>query len=339
MDHSESHIPYPFEFSARLSSVAHQIYQMMKSLDPLSGASTSLHRSFLNDTLRGVSELLSDVERGERAPALDDERVADELKQSLISLQGALRALQDPIQTAQTAAHQALKDGYERYRQVIARLLGEKGAPPPARLTNLKRSLFHMFWGLFAVYLAERFFVMRELWWIAASFAISAWGLELGRRLPTGWGGCTARLIYQRLFGSIMHAQEKQSVSSGTWYATAVLCVASLFSETVLILAVLTLAVGDPIAGLIGRRFGRHQLTHNRTFEGSFAFLLSASLSAYTLLVYAHPEIASPLTLALSVALGGTLGELLSAHRLDDNLTVPLGAALGGSFALSYLIV
>ena len=320
-----------------LSGVAHQLYQAMKSNDRLSTSSASARLSQLQRASTQVEELLArlQIHQGELVTAYG--QLTAELSQSLTQVQAALRSLRDSAGTRE--AYDALREGYERYRRAIAELLGDNSTPPPVRMTNLKRSLFHMFWGLFAVFLAERFFGPRELWWIAATFAVSAWSLELTRRLPTRWGGAHAQRLYQRLFGSIMHAQEMSSVSSGTWYATAVLSVASFFSETTLILAVLTLAVGDPIAGIVGRRFGRHKLTHNRTVEGSGAFLVSATLSAYLLLRYAHPEVGAPLVLAMFVALGGTIGELLSAHRLDDNLTVPIGAALGGAVALSLSLV
>ena len=217
---------------------------------------------------------------------------------------------------------------YESYRYHLSVQLGY-AVSQPLRLTNAGRSIFHMGWGVFAVCLAEFCFELGQLWWIAFSFCSFAWTLELMRRAPRKLGGTVAQRIYRLAFGKIAHPHELYSITSGTWYVTAVLLLSSTVSKVTLILAVLTLAIGDPFAGLVGRRFGSLKLIGQRTVEGSLGFFVSAGLANVLLLSLLHPLTSHPWLIAFAAAAGGSLGELISGRILDDNFTIPIGAALG----------
>ena len=294
---------------------------------PLSSESTSYEviteqlRAFIED-IKSLSVL---------------ESFDDALRSALTSLGEEMDAAYLVLSSGESSerrreAHRALQTRYEECRRALSAHIG-MSVGLPARVMNWRRSIFHLTWGLISVYLAERHFDILGLWRVALGFMVVVWTIEAARNLPARWVGVRGRAFFDRMFAPIMHAQEVENISSGTWYVTSVFILASLCSEMVLVLAVLTLAVGDPVAGLIGRRFGKHKLTHNRSVEGSLAFVVSATLSAYLLLVGAHPEISAPWILALSVGVGGAIGELVSGARLDDNFTVPIGAALGATFS------
>ena len=96
------------------------------------------------------------------------------------------------------------------------------------------------------------------------------------------------------------------------------------------------LGVADPAAGLIGRRFGRHKLIHGRSVEGTAAFILVGGLGCVLVLTTWHAGLGWPLMAGLiaSAIVPAALAELV-AHRIDDNLLVPMAAAAGsGAFAL-----
>jgi dolichol kinase len=97
---------------------------------------------------------------------------------------------------------------------------------------------------------------------------------------------------------------------------------------------VLCLAVGDPVAGLIGRRYGRVRLIGRRTLEGSLAFVLSAGFVCWLLLKIQYPTLRPAAFIALAGASAGAIAELLSGTWLDDNLTVPLSVASATSVAV-----
>jgi dolichol kinase len=150
---------------------------------------------------------------------------------------------------------------------------------------------------------------------------VFAWFLEWGKRSAT-WGD----RLFKIAFSTISHNHERLEISSASWYATSICISTLLFDPLFVILGVLCLGIGDPIAGLVGRRWGRFHLMNRRTLEGSLAFWISASLACFLDLVYLHPTHPAPLALALSAGFGGMISELLSG-RLDDNFTVPLGTA------------
>jgi dolichol kinase len=199
----------------------------------------------------------------------------------------------------------------------------------PERPQNLKRSAFHALWGLFAVYLAERYLSPLGLKVVAGSFTLTAWGLEALKR-----SGARGEALFDALFGAITHTHERHKINSATWYCSAVFLSTLLFSPRAITLSVLCLAVGDPAAGYVGRRWGRVRLIGRRTLEGSLAFAVTATLSASALLSWAHADVQGALWVASAAGCAGALAELLSGRWLDDNLTVPLAAAAAATLAL-----
>ena len=102
--------------------------------------------------------------------------------------------------------------------------------------------------------------------------------------------------------------------------------------------ALAVLGVGDPAAGLVGRRWGRRQLAGGRTLEGTLAFALFGSLAAFAVLLLWHGAAPMPALIAVSVAAGaaGAVAEAASV-RIDDNLSVPLAAAVAAALTGSVL--
>jgi dolichol kinase len=133
------------------------------------------------------------------------------------------------------------------------------------------------------------------------------------------------------------HAHERTRVNSASWYAAALLVLALFFEPRVCAVAVAVLGVGDPIAGLVGRRWGKHKLLHGRSLEGSAAFVASAFVAAFAILLgfYASATtVAAAAAIAVAAAVAGAVAEALS-KRIDDNLSVPVAAAAFASIASS----
>jgi uncharacterized protein (TIGR00297 family) len=114
-------------------------------------------------------------------------------------------------------------------------------------------------------------------------------------------------------------------------YPMTILILILLFHERMEVVAASwgILAAGDSAAGVVGRRFGAHQLPWNRwkTLEGTMAFAISGSLLAWALLVWMRYR---PLEAALLAGATGLCGALVESlpWKLDDNLTVPILSAL-----------
>ena len=90
---------------------------------------------------------------------------------------------------------------------------------------------------------------------------------------------------------------------------------------------VVVLAVADPMAGFIGRRYGRRRLASGRSLEGAVAFALTGALAAFAWTSAAGTFASSRVVIAVVAGVVGAVVELLVA-RVDDNLAVPLATSL-----------
>ncbi len=137
--------------------------------------------------------------------------------------------------------------------------------------------------------------------------------LEVGR-----WRFSALNGWFQARFGVLMKQSESSQVLGSTYMAAASLIVFLFFDKELAILALLYIAVGDPLAGVVGKRYGRVRIG-SKSVEGTLAFAVGAGVVGCAL-------IAGGLDVPYWVALGGAgvgaLVELLPSP-LDDNLTVP----------------
>lgn len=195
------------------------------------------------------------------------------------------------------------------------------------RPTNVARTLFHVGSGVLALTLLR---LLPSRGWLiaaAAAFAAFAWTCEtLRRRSPA----VNARLM--RFFGPVAHAHEWHSVNSATWYATALVLMSLVVPRDAAEIGVVVLAVADPMAGIVGRRFGRRRLASGRSLEGALAFVTSGALVSFVWMSAVGSFEASRLGVAAVAGLVGAAVELL-VSRVDDNLAIPLATSLGVALA------
>jgi len=97
----------------------------------------------------------------------------------------------------------------------------------------------------------------------------------------------------------------------------------------------LAMAWGDPLAALVGKRWGRHRYSTGgaqKSFEGSLA-MLGGSFAAcgVSFLLFQGGTLKEILIQSTLLATFATLMESISSRGLD-NLTVPLGSAWAGYF-------
>jgi len=122
----------------------------------------------------------------------------------------------------------------------------------------------------------------------------------------------------------LLRAEEQVRESAMIPYAIAVLLTIITVPKAAALVAIYTLAIADPLAAIVGIRFGRRRITHNRTLEGSLAFF-TATITIATL-VLRYGTLASSGAIAgaaFTIALVAAGCELLPL-RIDDNLTIPL---------------
>jgi dolichol kinase len=220
------------------------------------------------------------------------------------------------------------------YEALLASLSTTAAVPSirPHRPTNYARSLLHF--GSSAVGCAAvALFPSRSgPLWIAVAFFTYAWSMEALRRIDPR---INARLM--RFYGSVAHPHEHFRVNSATWFATALVLLAAFATRPGMMAGLAVLGVADPIAALVGRRWGKHMLRTGRSLEGTLAFFVSGMFAAVVALALVNTgSVGKVLALAALAAFAGALAELFT-KKLDDNLTIPLVAgtvvslaALGG---------
>jgi dolichol kinase len=165
---------------------------------------------------------------------------------------------------------------------------------------------------------------------ISLSFFAYVWIMEGTRRISPR---INAHLM--RLYGRVAHPHEHFRVNSGTWFATALVLLSAFATRPGMMAGLAVLGVADPVAALVGRRWGRHTLRAGRSLEGTLAFFVSGTSAAIVgLAILGVGPAGKVIALAALGALAGAIAELVT-KKLDDNLTIPL--AVGAAVTLATL--
>ncbi|MEA2030603.1 MAG: SEC59/DGK1/VTE5 family protein [candidate division Zixibacteria bacterium] len=129
------------------------------------------------------------------------------------------------------------------------------------------------------------------------------------------WKNFAGKITY-----GMVRAHESAGDFTGATYILLAVCIAvALFSKPIAIAALFLIIVGDTLAALVGRRFGRHKF-RGKSLEGSGACLLGT-----VAVIFVVPELAVPIGLVGAVV--ATVVEALPLG-IDDNITVPLLSGL-----------
>ena len=235
-----------------------------------------------------------------------------------------------PAEEARSAWTGFRKQLSEAYESLGVSMRAASVPIPAVRPTNYVRSFWHASVSILLVVLVEEVLSRRALWLVPLCFASTFWLLEAWRQFSD-----TGRTVLLWLFGRVAHPHERYRVNSSTWFATALVILGAIFEPMLCAVALISLGVGDPAAGLVGRKLGRTKLIGQRSLEGSLAMLFVAGAAVFAVLRIWHPELATGTMLAVAAmtALTATVAELCSGP-LDDNFTIPLAAAAGGWLAL-----
>ena len=223
------------------------------------------------------------------------------------------------------------------YEELAAALKAEDLAVPSLRPTNYTRNVFHVLSAAAAIAVVEllpRALPSLGAWSVviaAGVFFTAGWSMEAGRRF-------SARInaLLMRLFSKVAHPHEAHHINSSTWYVTALLALSLTLSPLTCTIALAVLGIGDPMAAVIGKRWGRTRFANGRSLEGTAAFAITGTLAALAAGTLAHPTTPLPalLTACAAAATTGALCEL-SLQRIDDNLGIPLSAGAAALVVLS----
>jgi glycerol-3-phosphate acyltransferase PlsY len=186
------------------------------------------------------------------------------------------------------------------------------------RPLNIFRTLWHAGAGIVVfvfVYISRDGF--RPDIWILLSSSTLLFLIEIFR-LKTDRGN----RFFWKWFGFLTAGKEKNRLSSSLYYSLSLLICSAIYPREAMLGAVVCLALGDPAAIIVGKRFGRIKI-RNKSLEGGLANFFVCLL----ILVVVLPSI----KMAFAGALAGAFIELMPLP-VDDNITIPLFA--GGAIAL-----
>lgn len=316
-------------------------------LDPLGvvsfGAMSSAVALEGRDLALQIHDALSELDRARRAtfPALRERIVVHRVRLASLQTISAEFDREHPVATAAAALATGLdavpgsdarhawldfrKDVQPSYERLATALREEDVLVPSLRPTNYARNVLHVASAATGIAALELMPSWGATVALAAAFCATGWMLELTRRKSDA-----INRFSLALFGPTAHPHERERINSATWYCTALVLIALTGVVPAAVVALAALGAGDPLAAIVGRRFGRIKLVHGRTLEGTLAFVAAGSVAAGVLLTILHPGLGMVGIVGMA-AVGAVFGAITEAisRRVDDNLTIPLAAFVG----------
>ena len=167
---------------------------------------------------------------------------------------------------------------------------------------------------------------------ILGSLAAFAFTLDLGRYLSPQIGK-----VFYKLFGFLLRRHEldsdKKNLNGATYVLLSAIFGVLVFPKIIFITGFLILIIGDTMAALIGRKFGKHKFLF-KSFEGTLAFLISSSI-----VILFTPKVGyfyEEYIIGFVVAFVGAIIENVSSKYVDDNFSIPF--AVGFAMWILYII-
>ena len=135
------------------------------------------------------------------------------------------------------------------------------------------------------------------------------------------------KFFFSLLFNKMLKEHElKGKFTGATWVMISSFIVILFFSKNIAVISLVFLSVGDTVAGLFGKKFGRVKIG-KKTLEGFLAGLLSCLMVSY----FYNPL---PLYISCTGAFFAMLIETLPLP-FDDNFKIPITSAVVMSMLVS----
>jgi len=131
------------------------------------------------------------------------------------------------------------------------------------------------------------------------------------------------------LYSLFIKPKEETRLSGAIYFLSATIICLAVFDFNIAIAALLMVIIGDAVAAMAGKRYGKTLLYRNKTAIGALAELIINLAIALIILR------STSIYVILATAFTATIVETL-ADEVDDNLLVPLFASFVGQM-ISYL--
>ena len=135
--------------------------------------------------------------------------------------------------------------------------------------------------------------------------------------------------ILTHVFGPIMRESEVKSLAGTTYLISGVLLVTFIFPKEIVILTMFYLAFADPLASIIGIKFGKDKIFGHKSLQGSMAAFMVCAIATYAVLSYKGIMVNRILIVSVLGGLIGAIAEAVPIGKLDDNFSIPVVSAIG----------
>lgn len=133
-----------------------------------------------------------------------------------------------------------------------------------------------------------------------------------------------------RFFGPLMRRHERQGINSAVYYILAMYLVYVVFPIEVAVLTLLYVGIGDPVAGVVGTKYGLHRIKPGVSWEGFLAcFAVCTVLTAvFCAFILNEVNLHGMLLILFSLCCGLVAAKAESSFKnFDDNLVIPFVCA------------
>lgn len=185
---------------------------------------------------------------------------------------------------------------------------------------EVPRKVFHMFGAIIPIVYYVSGLSQEIILGLLLPAVIMIVGADLIRLVHAGFNK-----FFTTRFGKLMRKGEERSLTTSTYFLLASMAVIYGFDKRIAVVSLLYLSFGDPIAALVGRKFGEIKLVDGKSLEGTLACFQTCLLIG--LLLLPSPQA------AVLAAVCAALAELVPLP-VNDNLRIPVCSA----FALYFLI-
>lgn len=149
--------------------------------------------------------------------------------------------------------------------------------------------------------------------------------LEVRKKIP----------VLNQIWTWTRRRKEKHMLGGDVFFLLGAILVLAIFTPTVAIAAILMTTFGDLAAALIGKKFGKHKLVKNKSWEGTIAELIvNFIIGICAFFIYQGLPFSTwqPWVILSIMAITATIIET-TVSKLDDNLLIPVFAGFNGQIA------
>ncbi len=139
------------------------------------------------------------------------------------------------------------------------------------------------------------------------------------------------REIFHKIFGKMLRPHEYYDVftfNGATWVLISALVCIIIFPKIFMVTGFSVLIISDISSALIGRKYGRHKLFVNKSWEGTIAFWISSFIVIFVLGYLTSAPWTFYFFGVIAAFVGGWAEAASTMLKMDDNLSIPVSIGL-----------